>query len=56
MKNLPGFPKQDLSQKRETVGTSETDRFMGAKYRNRNKDAQAGLKSAMGNDGRTRRS
>jgi len=50
---FPGFPKEDLTQKRETVGTSKTDKFMGAKYRNRNKNAQAGLKSAMSKDGDT---
>ena len=27
---FPGFPKEDLTQKRETVGSSKTDQFMAA--------------------------
>jgi hypothetical protein len=56
MKNLPGFPKEDLKQKTETVGTSSTDRFMGHKYRTLHTNAEAGLKSAMKNDGNTKKS
>jgi hypothetical protein len=51
----PGFPKEDLTQKRETVGSSKTDRFMSAKYRAMNRNAQSGLTSAMNNDGDTRK-
>jgi len=53
---FPGFPKEDLTQKRETVGSSKTDQFMAAKYRSRNRDAQSVLKSTMGNYGSTKRS
>jgi len=51
----PGFPKEDLTQKRETVGSSKTDQFMSMKYRTMNRDAQSGLTSAMNNDGDTRK-
>jgi hypothetical protein len=50
---FPGLPKEDLTQKRETAGSSKTDKFMGAKYRSRNKNAQAVLQSAINNDGDT---
>ena len=53
---FPGFPKEDLTQKRETVGSSKPDQCMAAKYRSRNRDAQSVLKSAMSNDGSTKRS
>ena len=53
---FPGFPKEDLTQKRETVGSSKTDQFMAAKYRGRNRDAQSVMKTAMSNDGSTKRS
>ena len=52
---FPGFPKEDLTQKTETVGSSSTDQFMGRKYRTLNTNAEAGLKSAMKNDGNTKR-
>ena len=53
---FPGFPKEDLTQKRETVGSCKTDQCMAGKYRSRNRDAQSVLKSTMGNDGSTKRS
>ena len=52
---FPGLPKEDLTQKTETAGTSSTDRFMGHKYRTLHPNAEAGLKSAMKNDGNTKR-
>ena len=53
---FPGLPKYGLTQKTETVGGSSTDRFMGRKYRTLNTNAEAVLKSAMKNDGNTKKS